>query len=195
MSQADVQQTERMERLSELLQEADSIADPVWRTKLQEIVQTLLEFHGEGLARIVAAIEAGGVAGQRMLATLADDDLVGNLFVLYDLHPRSFEERVEAALEEVRPLLARHGGDVELVECMPDASIRLRLKGNCHGCASSQMTLKQTIEESLRAAVPDLTEIDVEGITQPAEMPLSGFVPLSALETVNEFRRVGIAHH
>jgi Fe-S cluster biogenesis protein NfuA len=179
MHQPDDQQTTGIERLEGLLREVESTADPVWHEKMREIVQTLLDFHGDGVARIVGRLREGGRAGQEILLSLGEDDLVRNLLMLYDLHPRELASRVEEALKRVRPMLASHGGSVTLLECTAEGEVRLRLDGSCHGCPSSRMTLTQTIEEALYDAAPDIAAIHVEGLVE--ERPTSGFVPLTVL--------------
>ena len=72
--------------------------------------QALLDLYGEGLARIVDVAVATTAA-----AALADDELVAHLLLLHGLHPVPVEERVRGALDEVRPYLESHGGDVELL--------------------------------------------------------------------------------
>jgi Fe-S cluster biogenesis protein NfuA len=187
--QLDEQHGQRIERLEQLLREAESATDPAWREKLREVVQTLLEFHGEAVARIVARLEDAGAPGRTILSDLAEDDLVHSMLVLYDVHPEAFATRVEAALGRVRPSLASHGGDVELLECTAEGVVRLRLHGSCHGCPSSQLTLKQTIEESLYAAAPDITVLEVEGVAAETAPPSSGFVPLSMLAPLGNSKR------
>jgi Fe-S cluster biogenesis protein NfuA len=171
---------DRMDRLERLLHECDAAADPAWKAKLRQIVETLLEFHGAGLTRIVACLEDAGAPGRRVLETALQDDAARSLLLLYDLHPQTFRQRVEAGLEQVRPLLASHGGNVELLECSDEGAVRLRLTGSCHGCPSSQLTLKHAIEESLFAAAPEIARLDVEGVA-PAEPSPADFVPLASL--------------
>lgn len=169
----------RLRRLDALLREVDTTADDRWREKTREIVQALLDFHGEGLACIVGRLREAGTTGGEILAALAEDDLVRHLLMLYDLHPRELASRVAEALERVRPMLASHGGSVTLLDCTAAGDVRLRLEGSCHGCASSRLTLRHTIEEALYEAAPDIAAIHVEGLTD--EAPVSGFVPLSVL--------------
>lgn len=69
------------------------------------------------------------------------------------------KERVESALEKIRPMLAADGGNVELVEVTEDGVVKLRLTGTCGCCPMSQMTLKQGIERILRQEVPQIKEI------------------------------------
>jgi Fe-S cluster biogenesis protein NfuA len=65
---------------------------------------------------------------------------------------------VEAALEKIRPMLQRDGGDIELVE-VNDGVVKVRLTGACKGCPMSQMTLKQGVEKLLLKEVPGLKEV------------------------------------
>src|SRR5215469_8060626 len=153
----DAQHGSRMRRLERLLEEVDATADGAWREKTREIVQAVLEFHGAALNRVMEHLDAAGAAGDEIVETLADDDLVSSLLVLHGLHPHDFAARVAAALDGVRPYLASHGGNVELLACTPEGAVRLRLEGSCHGCPSSRVTLQQTIEEALYAAAPDIT--------------------------------------
>jgi Fe-S cluster biogenesis protein NfuA len=65
---------------------------------------------------------------------------------------------VELALEKIRPMLQRDGGDIELVE-VNDGVVKVRLTGACKGCPMSQMTLKQGVEKMLLKEVPGLKEV------------------------------------
>jgi Fe-S cluster biogenesis protein NfuA len=65
---------------------------------------------------------------------------------------------VEIALEKIRPMLQRDGGDIELVE-VNDGVVKVRLTGACKGCPMSQMTLKQGVEKLLLKEVPGLKEV------------------------------------
>jgi len=69
------------------------------------------------------------------------------------------KEKVEAALERIRPVLQADGGDLELVEVGEDGIVRVRLKGACAGCPMSQMTLKQGIESTLKQEIPEVKEV------------------------------------
>jgi Fe-S cluster biogenesis protein NfuA len=66
--------------------------------------------------------------------------------------------QVEKALEKIRPMLQRDGGDIELVE-VTDGTVKVRLTGACHGCPMSQMTLKQGVEKFLLQEIPGLKEV------------------------------------
>ena len=69
-------------------------------------------------------------------------------------------ERVQKALEDVRPSLQADGGDIELVEVKEDGTVMVRLQGACAGCPMSQMTLKQGVETYLKKQVPEVTTVE-----------------------------------
>ena len=69
------------------------------------------------------------------------------------------KERVEKALEKVRPMLEADGGNVELIEVTPDGVVKLKLKGSCGCCPMSQMTLKMGIERIIKQEVPEVKEV------------------------------------
>lgn len=69
------------------------------------------------------------------------------------------KEKVEQALEKIRPMLAADGGNVDLVEVTDDGVVKLKLTGTCGCCPMSQMTLKMGIEKILRQEVPEIKEV------------------------------------
>ena len=68
-------------------------------------------------------------------------------------------EKVEAALNKIRPMLQADGGNVELVNVSPEGVVQVRLQGACSGCPMSQMTLKNGIEKHLKKVVPEITAV------------------------------------
>jgi Fe-S cluster biogenesis protein NfuA len=69
-------------------------------------------------------------------------------------------EKVEQALESVRPYLQADGGDVELLDLTEDGTVYVRLIGACTGCPMSMMTLKAGIEERIREQVPEVRAVE-----------------------------------
>jgi len=69
------------------------------------------------------------------------------------------KEQVEKALDEIRPMLIRDGGNVELVS-IDDGVVKVRLQGACAGCPMSQMTLRNGIERVLKEKVPAVVAVE-----------------------------------
>ncbi|MBU1487059.1 NifU family protein [bacterium] len=67
-------------------------------------------------------------------------------------------EKVEEALNKIRPALQSHGGDVELIGVEKE-QVKVRLTGACGGCPMSQMTLKTGVEKALKEALPEIREV------------------------------------
>ena len=154
---------ELVERVQELLGSLDEIADPVAQARVQELVGTVLELYGAGLDRILGVLADAGEAGLPIRDALLDDGIVASLLLIHGLYPIPLEERVMQALDSMRPFLASHGGNVELVS-VEEGVARLRLEGSCNGCPSSAATLENALKEAIEEAAPDLLGLEVEGV-------------------------------
>ena len=69
------------------------------------------------------------------------------------------KEKVEKAINKIRPMLQADGGDVELVDVV-DGVVTVRLQGACAGCPMSQMTLKNGIEKVLKKEIPEVVSVE-----------------------------------
>jgi len=69
------------------------------------------------------------------------------------------KEKVETAINKIRPALQADGGDVQLVEVTPEGEVKVKLTGACGGCPMSQMTLKMFIEKTIKKEVPEIKEV------------------------------------
>jgi Fe-S cluster biogenesis protein NfuA/nitrite reductase/ring-hydroxylating ferredoxin subunit len=170
---------ERVARIETLLGEIETLADPNARSRAAEMAQVLLELYGEGLARVMEVV-AQGEESEKTFKGFAEDELISHLLLLHGLHPLDVETRVVRALEEVRPYLQSHGGNVELLRIEGDVA-RVRLQGSCDGCPSSAVTLKLAIEEAVQKAAPDLEGVEAEGVTEPPPKPATTFVAAPTL--------------
>jgi Fe-S cluster biogenesis protein NfuA len=72
----------------------------------------------------------------------------------------TLKEKVENALEKVRPSLQADGGDVKLIDVGDDGVVKVTLQGACAGCPMSQMTLKMGIEKILKQNIPEVTRVE-----------------------------------
>ncbi|MDD5156252.1 MAG: NifU family protein [Candidatus Omnitrophica bacterium] len=68
-------------------------------------------------------------------------------------------DKVEKALEKIRPMLMADGGNVELVDVTGDGVVKLKLTGSCGCCPMSQMTLKMGVERIIKQEVPGVKEV------------------------------------
>jgi len=76
----------------------------------------------------------------------------------------AIKERVEKALEKIRPYLVADGGDIALIDITEDMVVKVEMKGACNGCPFSLQTLKAGVEIAVKKEVPEIKEvIDVQG--------------------------------
>ncbi|MEO7372168.1 MAG: NifU family protein [Ilumatobacteraceae bacterium] len=148
-------------------------AEPRVFDQAVELLQLVSELYGDALARVM---DLAGRHAPDLIAHITDDELLASLLVANGLHPDDVEARIAGALEGVRPFLAGHGGDVELLEIDElSGTVRLRLLGSCDGCPSSAITLRNTVERAIMEAAPEITIIDVEepettGVSTPISL-------------------------
>ncbi len=69
------------------------------------------------------------------------------------------KEQVQEVINEIRPMLQRDGGDIELVDVKENGQVLVRLQGACAGCPGAQMTLKLGVERVLKEKLPQVTEV------------------------------------
>jgi Fe-S cluster biogenesis protein NfuA len=171
---------ELLPRVQELQAKLDSAGDPTTRELAEELVSAVVQMYGAGLERIVDSLLAAGEEGRRLALALAEEEQVAALLMIHDLHPTPLLERVQGALEQVRPYMESHGGNVELLS-LEQGVARIDLRGSCSSCAASTVTLELAIKQALEQAAPDLEGLEVEGMTDAAtgtptgpSLPLAG---------------------
>ena len=167
-----------LRRLDGLLREAKRFADPAVQAHCRALVQAVLALHGAGLERILAHLDEAGEVGRAVLDACADDEVVGGLLLLHNLHPLDLEARVSQALDQVRPMLRGHGAEVDLLG-VRDGVVRLRVHGGGDGCGSSSAALRQAVEEAVVGRAPDATAVEVE--IEAGRAAENGRVPLPLL--------------
>lgn len=119
-----------------------------------ELLDGLEALHRHAVRRLAEGV------GQEHLERVAEEEpavrwLLSTYGVLDD------PELVEQALEDVRPYLHSHGGEVEVVD-VRDGVVRVRLTGSCAGCTASAITLQHGVEEALRDHLPGFRGLEVE---------------------------------
>ena len=81
------------------------------------------------------------------------------------IHNEELIEKIERALDSMRPYLAADGGNVKVLEVTDDKVVRLELMGSCGLCPMSAMTFKGGLEEAVLRAVPEITKVEAVNIT------------------------------
>ena len=164
-------------RIETLIQEIATFPEPRAREKMEELLHALLTMYGAGLTKMVETIARSATTGQALLETLADDELVGSLLLLHDLHPVDLNERVQRAVEKAQSAVQARGGVLELTRVEKGTAF-LRLTGSCQGCGASAQALKQMVEKALYNAVPDLDTVSIAENTpqKPVTAPVK-FLP------------------
>jgi Fe-S cluster biogenesis protein NfuA len=147
----------QMQRIDELLQTLEQLADPTAHAAARELFQTVLAFHRSGLHRLLEIIRRHDGAAA-LTADCGRDDLISGVLLLHGLHPVDLLTRVRQGVEQVRPLLRCHGGDLELISIV-GGRIRLRLLGPC---SLSVEALEHALEETFTTLAPDAEVIQVE---------------------------------
>jgi len=159
------------EQVEALLAELRSHAGPQVAATAEELVSCLVELYGAGLAQIVATLGADE-HGPQLLDKLVADPLVESLLLVHDLHPLDTSARVRRAVEQVLPQLGAHAGEVEYHGHDDQGVVHLRLERTAHGCQSTAATIRDVIEQAVRAAAPEAAGVDMQVVEAPAELPL-----------------------
>ena len=161
------------------LEELQARVDPRVFDQAVELLQLVSELYGTGLSRIM---ELATLHSPELIAHVTADDLLASLLVANGLHPDDIHVRIARALDGVRPFLAGHGGDVELLDIDERVgAVHLRLLGSCDGCPSSAVTLRTTVERAILEAAPEVVIIDVE---QPSDQAVATPISLGTKPAV-----------
>jgi Fe-S cluster biogenesis protein NfuA/nitrite reductase/ring-hydroxylating ferredoxin subunit len=152
-----------VQRVEELTAQVEGLPDRAARRAAEDLMAAVIDMYGLGLTRIVEILDDEDAT--EMKRRLVEDGVVASLLLIHDLYPVPIEERVAEALDNVRPYMESHGGDVELVS-LEEGVARIRLEGSCDGCPASSSTLELAIKTALEESAPDLLGIEVEGIEQ-----------------------------
>ena len=166
------------DRIEVLLGELRSIASPEVGAKVEEVVGLLVELYGAGLERILEVVNEDADAAAPLLKRFTDDKFIESLLVLHGLHPVDVDTRIEAALDQARPYLGSHAGGVEYLGVDDGGVAHLKLEGSCHGCPSSTVTVKLTLEQAISEAAPEVIRVEVEGVAEAPTGPSQSLIQI-----------------
>lgn len=159
----------RLQALEGLLREVETYPDRAAQAHTRGIVQALLELHALGLERLLEHVADREPIGQEIIDACGQDEIVSGLLLLHGLHPLGLEDRLRIGLELAQSQLDKHGGRLELLDIHDDGTVRLRLAGGCHGCASTQAQLRQAIEDAICAHAPEVARLVIEPAPDAAD--------------------------
>jgi Fe-S cluster biogenesis protein NfuA/nitrite reductase/ring-hydroxylating ferredoxin subunit len=153
------------DRVATLLAGFESVSTPRQaRESAESLVQTIVTLYGNGIERILEIVhDTTGEGSEPVFAALVADKFVESLLCLHNLHPIALEERVQTALDSVRPYLESHEGGIDIVG-IEDGVVLLRLEGSCDGCPSSAATVKLAVEKAILERVPEISEVRAVGL-------------------------------
>ena len=114
--------------------------------------------NAEAFKRLIRALK-GDAAAAAALRSAVRDPLVYQVLLFHGLVKEPLEHRVARALDEVRPSLKTHGGDVELVAIRFPDTVEVRLVGSCQSCPSSGETLSAGVETAIKAHCPEIVNV------------------------------------
>ncbi len=129
------------------------------RAKAIALKSAIEEFHKVGLTHMVRAMK-NDEQGKEILFSLVDTPAVYALFSMHGLIRADLATQVRRVIELVRPYMQSHGGDVHFIG-LRDRTVQVQLTGNCNGCSMSSITLKKTVEESLKERIPEIEGVEV----------------------------------
>jgi Fe-S cluster biogenesis protein NfuA len=139
------------------LEEAGEALPEGPRDTMRAYRQAIDALHAEALRRLIRALRRDPETAAA-LREAAADEVVYAVLRHHGLVRPGIAERVEAALESIRPLLASHGGAVELIKVDPPRAV-VRFAGSCAHCPASALTIDAAIRTAVHAACPEITEI------------------------------------
>ncbi len=151
--------------LEELLRDIDQLEQIIagWDEEKRHTVIALLlsidTLHKEAIARLLDSLKEVLPEANEVIEQTSKDEIVFAVLRHFKLVAPSLAERVEIALDTVRPALATHGGGVRLVAVEAPGTAVISLTGACNGCPASAMTLSEGVEKAIKEHCPEIVEI------------------------------------
>lgn len=144
------------------------------RKKILELKEAIEAFHKEALWNLVKTVRTTE-EGKRLMLEAVEDPAVYAMLLLHGIIKQDMYTKVAAVLEEIRPYLRSHGGDIEL-DRVEENVVYVQLQGACSGCSLSAMTLKNGVEEAIKTRLPEVEQVMMTNDVSPGFMPLNSRV-------------------
>lgn len=117
------------------------------------------DLHKAALTNLIKTVKQEAMPALRQAV---NDDVVYSVLLYHELikPPQPpLIERIQTALEEIRPGLKSHNGDVEFIALKAPDTVEVKLIGNCSSCPTSTLTLTQTVEQAIKNHCPEITQV------------------------------------
>ena len=128
------------------------------RAVLDQLKDAIEALHREALLRIVKGLRSEPAAAAK-LKEVVQDPIVFGVLRLHGIVRDPLETRVQEALESVAPMLAEHGGGVELIAVKYPDTVEVRLTGSCQSCPASGQTLSEGVERAIKERAPEIVRV------------------------------------
>jgi Fe-S cluster biogenesis protein NfuA len=141
-----------LDRLEQLLEGVEDFP-PEMRDHVLELLDGVDALHRHAVRGLAVAL------GEQLEQVRAAEPVTDWLFAAYGVGVDDLAS-ASAALEEIRPYIHEHGGEVEVLD-VTDGIVRLRLSGACSGCTASSDTLREGVQQALQAGLPGFVGMEV----------------------------------
>ncbi|RCJ29083.1 hypothetical protein A6770_01450 [Nostoc minutum NIES-26] len=151
-----------MTNLKEFIQEINRFEaiisewDESQRSVAVGLKRAIEALHKEALTRLIKSLKQESMSPLRLAVA---DEVVYAVLLYHELVKPTILERIQTALEEVRPGLKSHSGDIELVAFKPPDTVEVKLIGSCSSCPASTLTLSQGVEQAIKNHCPEITKV------------------------------------
>ncbi|MCF6275825.1 MAG: NifU family protein [Robiginitomaculum sp.] len=143
--------------------------DEVQQGAVQAYRSSVDDLHAEAFRRLIRQVKEEPLAMIALRAAL-NDEVVYAVLRHFELIKPSLQERVEEALDSVRPMLASHGGNVLRVAVKPPNRVDVRFIGAWDGCPASMLTFNAGVKKAIEAHCPEITDIkQIKGLAAPTD--------------------------
>ncbi len=156
---------QQLDHIKELLSSIESCGNRAAIEAARGLVQSVLALHRAGLCRMLELLLQKSGLGAELTALLAEDELVGNLLILHDLHPANLEQRLKKALAEAEPHLTALGGRLGGYT-LKEGVVQVRAVGLANGPATMAALLH--VEDAVMKHAPDVVRLVFSGSESPA---------------------------
>ncbi len=174
MPDNEIRSQEWIDKIEELVRQAESLPDSKARAVAVDLVQAVVDFHAAGLNRVMEIIADSGGTTAAVIDRIAADDLTSSMLLLHDLHPDDLETRIKRAVCKLQEMFASLGAKLSLV-AIEDGTVRLDFDS---ARTWSGTPVKASVENAIVQAAPEISRVIIEGLK---ETPPANFVPVSEL--------------